>query len=91
MPNNDQRIEPPAIPLARPTYAPSDQDYTNNVLRLFFNRLTSIINNIANGLTDSSGIGDGSNMVLSDLPTSDPGVAGQVWNDAGTLKVSSGP
>ena len=24
------------------------------------------------------------------LPTSDPAVAGQLWNDAGTLKVSAG-
>lgn len=24
------------------------------------------------------------------LPTADPGVAGQLWNDAGTVKVSAG-
>ena len=27
---------------------------------------------------------------LTALPTSDPGVAGRLWNDAGTLKVSAG-
>jgi hypothetical protein len=27
---------------------------------------------------------------MSALPTSDPAVAGRLWNDAGTLKVSAG-
>ena len=27
---------------------------------------------------------------LSDLPTSDPGIAGVIWNDGGTPKVSTG-
>jgi len=27
---------------------------------------------------------------MTNLPTSDPGVAGQLWNDSGTLKVSAG-
>ena len=26
---------------------------------------------------------------MSNLPTSDPGVAGQLWNDSGTVKVST--
>ena len=30
------------------------------------------------------------NINMSNLPTSDPGVAGRLWNDSGTLKVSSG-
>lgn len=85
-----EKLQPPAIPLAPEKYTTSYEDNRSNVLRLFFNRLTALTNNIANGLTDSSGLGDGSNMVLSDLPTSDPLVAGQVWNDAGTLKVSAG-
>lgn len=29
-------------------------------------------------------------LLLTDLPTADPVVAGQVWNDAGTLKLSTG-
>jgi hypothetical protein len=29
-------------------------------------------------------------VILSGLPTSDPAVAGQLWNDTGTLKVSAG-
>jgi len=33
---------------------------------------------------------DGTTVVISDLPTSDPGVAGQLWNNAGVLSVSAG-
>lgn len=29
-------------------------------------------------------------VILSALPTSDPAVAGQLWNDTGTVKVSAG-
>jgi len=29
-------------------------------------------------------------VIFSGLPTSDPTVAGQLWNDTGTLKVSAG-
>jgi len=31
---------------------------------------------------------DGANLLLTALPTSDPGVAGQLWNSLGTVKVS---
>lgn len=34
---------------------------------------------------------DAADLNFSNLPTSDPSVAGQLWNDAGTLKVSAGP
>ena len=30
------------------------------------------------------------NFVLSSLPTSDPVISGALWNDAGTVKVSTG-
>ena len=30
------------------------------------------------------------NVVLKNLPTSDPGIAGALWNDGGTLKISAG-
>jgi hypothetical protein len=29
-------------------------------------------------------------VIMSNLPTSDPSVAGQLWNDSGTLKISAG-
>ena len=42
---------------------------------------------------DSSGevmINDSGKVMVSDLPTSDPNNAGQLWNDGGTLKISAG-
>jgi hypothetical protein len=44
-------------------------------------------------LPDSSGdvlVNDSGAVFLTDLPTSDPSVANQLWNDSGTLKVSAG-
>lgn len=32
----------------------------------------------------------GSSFFFTALPTSNPGVAGQIWNDSGTLKISAG-
>ena len=47
---------------------------------------------ISGTLTDSSGTltvsGSGSKVNFSNLPTSDPGVAGQLYRDSGTVKVS---
>jgi hypothetical protein len=40
---------------------------------------------VADGLTVT-----GTVVMLANLPTSDPGNAGQLYNDSGTLKVSSG-
>lgn len=39
---------------------------------------------------DKNVLGENGNVFVPNLPTSDPLVAGQLWNDAGTLKVSSG-
>lgn len=33
---------------------------------------------------------NGENLIILSLPTSDPSVAGALWNDSGTLKVSAG-
>jgi len=33
---------------------------------------------------------DGTTIIISDLPTSDPSVAGQLWSDSGVLTVSAG-
>ena len=41
----------------------------------------------ATSITDLTASGT---VILSGLPTADPVVAGQLWNDAGTLKVSAG-
>lgn len=33
---------------------------------------------------------DGSNLVLTNVPTFDPHNVGQIWNSGGTLKISAG-
>ncbi len=33
---------------------------------------------------------DGTTVIMENLPTSDPSVAGQLWNNAGALAVSAG-
>jgi len=40
-------------------------------------------------INDVSASGDGK-IILSNLPTSDPGAEGQLWNDSGTVKISAG-
>jgi hypothetical protein len=43
-------------------------------------------------LQPGTGIGTGrSGLVFANLPTADPQVAGALWEDAGTVKVSAGP
>lgn len=34
---------------------------------------------------------DGTTVIVTDLPTTDPEVVGQLWNDNGVLSVSAGP
>ena len=41
-----QRIQPPALPLATPQYDEQYQNQLNNVLRLYFNRLQNILNQL---------------------------------------------
>tara|TARA_B100000768_G_scaffold163673_1_gene165088 strand:- start:938 stop:2377 length:1440 start_codon:yes stop_codon:yes gene_type:complete len=53
--------------------------------------LLSIDGNISasSALTASNLLVDGSTIDFTGLPTSDPGVAGRLWNDSGDLKISS--
>jgi len=53
-----QRVEPPALPLATEQYNKAYQDQLNNVLRLYFNRLQNILNqmNTGSGAIDGSGL-----------------------------------
>ena len=53
-----QRVEPPALPLATEQYNKAYQDQLNNVLRLYFNRLQNILNqmNTGSGSIDGSGV-----------------------------------
>ena len=46
MANELNRIEPPALPLATEEYDRPYQDQSNNILRLFFNRLIGVIREV---------------------------------------------
>ena len=59
----------------------SNSDTTSTASTVQLNTGTTILNN----LTASGGT-----VILSNLPTSDPNNAGQLWNDSGTLKISAG-
>jgi hypothetical protein len=41
-----QRVQPPALPLATNAYEKAYQDQLNNVLRLYFNRIQNILNQL---------------------------------------------
>ena len=43
------------------------------------------VTSIATGTLNTTGA-----VIMANLPTSDPTVAGQLWNDTGTVKVSAG-
>jgi len=46
-----QRIQPPALPFATEQYNKAYQDQLNNVLRLYFNRIQNILNQLeSNGI-----------------------------------------
>ena len=60
---------------------------------------TVSVNSTTGAVTVTSTFGDATSVndltvadvvIFSGLPTSDPVVAGQLWSDAGTLKVSAG-
>ena len=53
MANELNRVEPPALPLAPEEYDRPYQDQSNNVLRLFFNRLVGMIREVIS--TDDGG------------------------------------
>ena len=50
--------------------------------------------NISGSITTTGSMGslkvDGASVDFSGLPTSDPGVAGRLWNDSNTVKISAG-
>jgi hypothetical protein len=44
-----QRVQPPALPFATPAYNEQYQNQLNNILRLYFNRLENILNQLDSG------------------------------------------
>ena len=59
----------------------SNSDTTATASNVELNTNVTTLNN----LTASGGT-----VLLTNLPTSDPNNAGQLWNDSGTLKISAG-
>ena len=47
-------------------------------------------NGFIGGLTTSAAVTATSTANVIVIPTSDPGVAGAIWNNAGTLSISAG-
>ncbi len=90
--------------LASGQIAPTDTSVTVNASSPGYGLLVSNVTSGAYVLAGDGGSGpvltvsDGTSqsiyghglLVLPSLPTADPGVAGHVWNDGGTLKVSAG-
>lgn len=44
-----QKVQPPALPFATPAYNEQYQNQLNNILRLYFNRLENILNQLDSG------------------------------------------
>lgn len=51
--------------------------------------VSTAINTVALTVTGASAI-DGASLTIANLPTSDPGVAGEIWADSNVLTVSTG-
>jgi len=66
------------------------QNYLDELNELV-STLTDIIDPSTTDLVwDGSTLTVGGDVVLSGIPTSDPAVAGQLWNNSGVLTVSAG-
>jgi len=72
MPGRIDQIEPPALPLATELYQRPYQDQLNNIQRLFYNRLTNIVNTVV-GVDGMSTLQAPHAMLMSD---EDQGSAG---------------
>ena len=70
-----------------------DETAADSQVTISGNQITSNASN-ADLVLDASGTGGVSltpiKVLMPNLPTSNPSVAGQLWNDSGTLKVSAG-
>jgi len=44
-----QRVQPPALPFATPDYSEQYQNQLNNILRLYFNRVQAILDQLDSG------------------------------------------
>jgi hypothetical protein len=54
------------------------------------NGFQTVTKNATTGAITTTSSFNGGTIIISGLPTSDPAVAGQLWNNAGVLTVSAG-
>jgi hypothetical protein len=59
-------------------------------MALYINGVNQAVNQFGVPVENSGGSTLASNVDFSGLPTSDPAVASQIWNDGGILKISAG-
>jgi len=81
--SNEKRDRAELLDMVEDLFQTADGHITAEKLRAFCHIL---VKSVQNSSDDSISLD--TNSVGSSLPTSDPGVAGKLWNDRGTVKVS---
>jgi len=78
-------------------YAELISSYNGSDTKLILKKSNSDTTSTASTVTLNTGVttlnnltASGGTVLLTNLPTSDPNNAGQLWNDSGTLKISAG-
>ena len=81
--SNEKRDRAELLDMVEDLFQTASGHITAEKLRAFCHIL---VKSVQNSSDDSISLD--TNSVGSSLPTSDPGVAGKLWNDRGTVKVS---
>ena len=81
--SNEKRDRAELLDMVEDLFQGEAGHITAEKLRAFCHILVKSVQN-----TSDDGIALDSNSTGSGLPTSDPGTAGELWNDRGTVKVS---
>ena len=59
-------------------------------LKIYHDGTNAYVDTITGALNIQNSSANPTEIILDGIPTSDPATAGQLWNDAGTLKISAG-
>lgn len=81
--SNEKRDRAELLDMVEDLFQTASGHITAEKLRAFCHIL---VKSVQNNADDSISLD--TNSIGSSLPTSDPGVAGKLWNDRGTVKVS---
>jgi len=84
--SNEKRDRAELLDMVEELFEPTIGGITSEKLRAFCHILVKSVQNAS----DDTDIDLGSGSTGGSLPTSDPGVAGKLWNSSGTVKVSRG-